>query len=47
MISQNEISNKMGTSEVGAISKAQKAQFLNMRRTFSWKTPVFEPLPPP
>ena len=30
--------NKTGTSKVGAISKAQKAQsFLNMPRMYSWK----------
>ena len=33
--------NKTGTSKVGALSKAQKAQIWNMRRTCSWKTPVF------
>ena len=36
--------NKTGTSKVDAISKAQKAQIWNMRRTFS---PVFGPPPPP
>ena len=31
-------SNKTGTSKIGAISKAQKAQsFLNMPRTYLWK----------
>ena len=32
------LTNKTGTSKVGAISKAQKAQsFLNMPRMYSWK----------
>ena len=39
--------NQSGTSKVGAISKAQKAQFLKYAWDVFIKILVFEPPPPP